>query len=95
MTYVTSGLDWLISKAFGTKTKEQAIGESDITRYIAYNAPYVGDTLRGLDDMRYWQDYERNTGFKPRYEGRVYSGALNASLNEGLRYGNEHDWWSL
>lgn len=41
--------------------------------YWASQIPIVRGLYASRDNYRYWQDYQKNTGFKPRYPGRVYS----------------------
>lgn len=41
--------------------------------YWMYQVPVLGTALRMSDDARYWSDYQRNTGFTPRYPGRSYA----------------------
>lgn len=47
-----------------------------------YQIPLRGTYLRMKDDERYWQDYYRNTGFKPKYPGRSYGNYGNQLFNE-------------
>lgn len=53
-------IDFYMSKNFGG---------SD---YWAYQVPVVGKFAQMWDNSRYWQDYYKNTGFRPRYPGRQY-----------------------
>lgn len=52
----------------------------------AYQIPLVGTALRMSDDQRYWSDYQRNTGFTPRYPGRSYAnyGTQLATQTSGI-----------
>ena len=34
--------------------------------------PIVGEGYRAVENVRYWQDYKRNTGKVPRYPARAY-----------------------
>lgn len=40
--------------------------------YYVYQIPGVGRMASMRDDKRYWDDYYKNTGFRPRYPGRTY-----------------------
>jgi len=38
-----------------------------------YQVPLIGTALRAQDDKHYWEDYYKNTGFRPKYPGRSYN----------------------
>lgn len=51
----------------------------------ATGIPFVGTFLTANENRRYWRDYERVTGMKIRYPGRVYAGS-GADVREGIRH---------
>jgi len=51
--------------------------------YWKAQVPIVRSFQRAKDDSRYWADYYKNTGFRPRYPGRVYA---NSGLASDLTY---------
>jgi len=48
----------------------------------AYQLPVIGTALRMSDDERYWKDYQRVTGFTPKYPGRSYASYGNMLANQ-------------
>lgn len=47
-----------------------------------YQMPVLGNYRRLQDDERYWKDYYKNTGFRPKYPGRSYGNYGNMLFNE-------------
>lgn len=57
-------------------------------QYLMANLPFgFGNMTRVQDEVRYWQDYIKNTGKKPLYPGRVVTSNLENSINSVM------DWW--
>jgi len=50
----------------------------------AYQVPILGTALRMNDDARYWADYQKNTGFTPRYPGRSYNSYGAMMTNQAI-----------
>jgi len=59
----------------------------------AYQLPIIGTALRMQDDERYWSDYQKNTGFRPRYPGRSYSNYGTMMFNQSLSAGKSLTRW--
>lgn len=56
--------------------------------YWKYQIPIVGSYNRLSDNLRFWDDYTKNTGFKPKYPGRVLDrsgGNFNSDVNGARR----------
>jgi len=49
-----------------------------------YQMPILGTAARMLDDERYWSDYQKNTGFTPRYPGRSYNSYGAMLFNQSM-----------
>lgn len=62
MSYVP-GAEW--TAAFSKRSSRSY-------EYWAYQIPVVGRVATMRDNARYWDDYYKNTGFRPRYPGRQY-----------------------
>ena len=55
--------------------------------YVASQMPFFGKLYSMRDNARYWEDYVRNTGYKPRYPGRTYSnGGVGQMFAEGTAF---------
>lgn len=66
-----------------------------MTDWWMYQIPILGTALKMNDDARYWADYQKNTGFRPRYPGRSYNSygammtnqaiGMSRSITKGLK----------
>lgn len=55
--------------------------------YWTYQVPVLGRLASAQDSSRYWDDYYKNTGFRPRYPGRVYgTNAFGGAVAESKTY---------
>jgi len=52
-----------------------------------YQIPLIGTALRMSDDERYWSDYQKNTGYSPKYPGRSYNSYGAHLFNQSLSVG--------
>lgn len=51
-----------------------------VNPFYEYQIPFYGKYQAAKDNARYWEDYYRNTGFRPRYPGRQYGTSAATGL---------------
>lgn len=52
--------------------------------YWYYNTPILGNIRRGKDERRYWDDYYKKYGKRPKYEGRHYAAYDRSAFYEAM-----------
>lgn len=55
--------------------------------------------IRYAENMRYWSEYKKNTGFSPRYRARAgyydYLGVASSALGSfGMSYGSLYNYYN-
>lgn len=76
---------------------QREFGHGSDFEYWAYQIPVIGNIARANDNAKFWRDYERNTGYRPRYPGRSYNptGMVESIVSAGRAYGRavESAYW--
>lgn len=68
---------------------KKALTENHYDGYWASQIPIVRGLYSARDNARYWQDYYKNTGFKPKYPGRTYSYQTGSVISDAkMLYGS-------
>lgn len=83
--------DWMMSKLFGSDRNKKGTGPRVAnTDYMEETSPYipgVKESYQMAESLKYWNDYERNTGKKPRYPAlQVHSPDLAQTVGAW-------NWW--
>lgn len=60
--------------------------DDNLSDYWKTQVPIVSDWNRALEAERYWNDYYKNTGFRPRYPYRTYGSLGQSVVMSTIRY---------